>query len=157
PALTPGHPFLNVSEEVYWSSTSYFGGQGGSPNAWAIRLADARYMNDSVSNNKTNTYNWVWAVKSNEAGMQSTGQYVSYVAGDDASTQKGIPPAFPRYIDRGDGTIADTVTGLIWLKQADCIHDTWDGSLNALSALSDGQCGLTDGSAAGDWRMPSRS
>jgi len=30
-ALTPGHPFTNVSNAIYWSSTSYFGGESGSP------------------------------------------------------------------------------------------------------------------------------
>src|SRR5581483_6855490 len=35
PALAPGNPFQNVSNATYWSSTSYWGGQGGSPQAWA--------------------------------------------------------------------------------------------------------------------------
>jgi len=54
PALSAGHPFINVSNGIYWSSTSYFGGAGGSPQAWTIRLGDGRYMNDSRANVKSN-------------------------------------------------------------------------------------------------------
>jgi hypothetical protein len=46
PALPAGSPFTNVSNGIYWSSTSYFGGETGSPTAWTIRVGDGRYMND---------------------------------------------------------------------------------------------------------------
>ena len=164
PALTPGNPFTNVSTAIYWSSTSYFGGQSGSPNAWAIRLSDGRYMNDWVSNNKEAAYNQIWPVKGNggESGgggirLQSTGQYFTFALGDDGSIQSGVPPTFPRWVDKGDGTIADTVTGLVWLKQADCIRQTWAGAGAVVNSISNGQCGLTDGSQKGSWRMPSRN
>jgi len=160
PAVTPGSPFTNVSTGIYWSSTSYFGGQSGSPNAWAIRFADGRYINDSVANSKATAYNQVWAVKNTQGSanrLQSTGQYVTFAAGDDGSIQSGVPPTFPRWVDKGDGTVADTVTGLVWLKQADCIKQTWSEAMAAVHALSSGQCGLTDDSRTGSWRMPSRS
>ena len=159
PALTPGHPFVNVSNAIYWSSTSYFGGEEGSPSAWAIRMGDGRFINDSVANDKATASNQVWAVKGNGGGataVQSTGQYVVFAAGDDGSIQRGVPLTFPRWVDKGDGTVADTVTGLVWLKQADCIHQQWADALAAVRSLSSGQCGLTDGSTAGSWRMPSR-
>jgi hypothetical protein len=160
PALPVGNPFTNVSNGIYWSSTSYFGGQAGSPTAWAIRLGDGRYMNDYVSNIKATSSNAVWAVKGSGGGtikLQSTGQYVTYAGGDDGSIQSGVPPTFPRWIDNGNGTITDTVTGLIWLKQADCVHADWQDALATVNALASGQCGLTDGSAAGNWRMPNRN
>ena len=159
PALTPGNPFSNVSNEIYWSSTSYFGGEAGSPSAWSIRFSDGRYINDGLANNKA-AYNQVWAVKGSAAGaakLQSTGQYVAFAAGDDGSIQSGMPLTFPRWVDKGDGTVADTVTGLVWLKRADCIHQTWEQAVAAVDALSSGQCGLSDGSKPGDWRMPSRN
>jgi len=62
PALSIGNPFINVSNGVYWTSTSYFGGEGGSPKAWTIRLSDGRYMNDSSSNVKAPANNGVCAV-----------------------------------------------------------------------------------------------
>jgi hypothetical protein len=59
-------------------------------------------------------------------------------------------------IDHGNGTVTDTVTGLTWLKQANCINATWSRAVAAVNALASGQCGLTDGSTAGSWRMPNR-
>ena len=60
-----------------------------------------------------------------------------------------------RYVDCNNGTVTDTVTGLIWLKQADCLGMMDYASSNTMAAnLKSGQCGLTDHSKAGDWRLP---
>jgi hypothetical protein len=62
-----------------------------------------------------------------------------------------------RYVDCGNGTVTDTVTGLIWLKNAACLGlANWANANGAAAALANGQCGLTDGSSAGDWRLPSK-
>lgn len=160
PALSPGHPFTNVSPAIYWSSTSYFGGQTGSSLAWSIRFSDGRFINDGASNVKVLSYNQIWAVRGAGAGpnrLQSTGQYVLFADGDDGHIQTGMPLTYPRWLDRGDGTVVDTVTGLVWLKQADCIQQTWANAIAAVRALASGQCGLTDGSQTGTWRMPTRT
>jgi len=61
-----------------------------------------------------------------------------------------------RYQDCGNGTVTDTATGLIWLKNADCFGEqTWSLANRTAAALADGACDLSDGSAAGDWRLPS--
>lgn len=159
PALPAANPFTNVSNAIYWSSTSYFGGQAGSASAWTIRMSDGRYMNDSGSNIKATSTNAVWAVKGTGGGvikLQATGQYVTYAKGDDGSLQIGVPPTFQRWVDKGNGTVLDTVTGLLWLKKADCIHADWATALATVNSLASGQCGLTDGSAPGSWRMPNR-
>jgi hypothetical protein len=160
PALTAGNPFTNVSDAIYWSSTSYFGGQTGSPNAWTIRMSDGRYMNDSVVNAKLSSNDNVWAVKGSGGAaikLPWTGQYVTYNSGDDGSIQSGIAPTFERWIDNGNGTITDTMTGLVWLKKADCMSGDWPTALAAVNALASGQCGLSDNSTAGKWRMPNRN
>jgi len=59
-------------------------------------------------------------------------------------------------IDNRDGTISDTVTGLTWLKQANCIQESWADAVAAVNNLASGQCGLTDGSTVGQWRIPNR-
>ena len=159
PAITPGSPFANVAATAYWTSTSYYGGQGGSPNAWAIRMADGRYVNDSVGNLKASASLGVWAVRGGSGGavrLQATGFYVPYAAGDDGSLRQGVALTFPRMIDHGDGTLTDTVTGLVWLKKADCLSGDWATTVAAARALASGQCGLSDGSAAGAWRVPNR-
>ena len=65
-----------------------------------------------------------------------------------------------RYADCGNGTVTDSATGLIWLKDANCATFGTIGfaAANAGAAqLESGQCGLTDGSAAGNWRLPTRA
>ena len=67
-------------------------------------------------------------------------------------------PAFGafNFIDNGDGTVTDARTGLIWLKDANAIG-LMEGSDTSvyIRNLADGQAGLTDGSTAGQWRVPS--
>ena len=60
-----------------------------------------------------------------------------------------------RYVDCGNGTVTDTVTGLIWLQNANCFGlQNYTAANQAAAGLADGQCGLTDGSSEGDWRLP---
>src|SRR5690242_11192606 len=57
--------------------------------------------------------------------------------------------------DNGDGTITDTVRGLVWLKDANCFDKkTWINAMASATGLHSGQCGLKDGSKAGQWRLP---
>ena len=76
------------------------------------------------------------------------------------------PAPTVRYSDLGDGTVLDNNTGLLWLKDASCgdLAGTnadgtgdWTVALAAAAALAEGTCGLTDGSAPGDWRLPTIS
>ncbi|MCB0155913.1 MAG: DUF1566 domain-containing protein, partial [Anaerolineae bacterium] len=60
-----------------------------------------------------------------------------------------------RFTDNGNGTVRDNMTGLIWLKNANCYdRRTWETALLLASILADGSCGLSDGSASGNWRLP---
>jgi hypothetical protein len=160
PAVSTGSSFSNLSGGIYWSSTSYFGGEVGSPYAWTIRMSDGRYINDSVNNVKTTSLNGVWAVRNGSAPgttkLPATGQYVSYQTGDDGSVMSGVPLTYPRFVDNGNGTVTDTVTGFVWLKMANCIQGSWTSALSTVNQLATGQCGLTDSSTAGAWRMPNR-
>jgi len=59
--------------------------------------------------------------------------------------------------DNGDGTVTDCLTGLVWLKDADCFGaQPWDDAMALSDVLSSGECGLTDGSSEGDWHLASR-
>jgi Protein of unknown function (DUF1566) len=63
-----------------------------------------------------------------------------------------------RYVDCGNGTVTDSETGLIWLKQSDCLSTMdFQGATKAAAGLKAGDCMLTDGSAPGDWRLPTRT
>ena len=90
--------------------------------------------------------------------------------GQDGEYQLGNLPAvgpgqLRRFTDNGDGTVTDNLTRLVWLKNANCAPEpeVWDTALSYANALHDGctncfgtsgDCGLSDGSSAGDWRLP---
>ena len=62
-----------------------------------------------------------------------------------------------RFCDVGDGTVLDTTTGLVWLKNANSFGKrSWHNATAIAATLADGQYGLTDGSQAGDWRLPTK-
>lgn len=75
------------------------------------------------------------------------------------------PPCFDnthRFVDCGNGTVTDTVSGLIWLEEVDCIGQMDWATANQTAALlfdgatigaGGGDCGLSDGSRPGDWRL----
>ena len=68
------------------------------------------------------------------------------------------PPCFnnlDRYVDCGNGTVTDSVTGLIWLRDAACFGAIdWASGSTLVTGLADGQCGLADASRPGQWRLP---
>jgi hypothetical protein len=91
--------------------------------------------------------------------------------GQDGQYQMGIAPAVAptwgtpvsalawtgvRFTDNGDGTVTDNLTALIWLKNANCYGFVvnWATALNSANTLASGSCGLSDGSSAGQWRLP---
>jgi len=62
-----------------------------------------------------------------------------------------------RYTDCGNGTVTDTQTGLVWLKQWNCLPSAnFEDAKKAVAALKNGDCMLTDGSSPGDWRLPTQ-
>ena len=84
-----------------------------------------------------------------------SGQTTSYDTGDlDDKEQDGTAKS---YTDNSDGTVTDNQTGLVWQKdhKDDCATLTWEDALSYCSTLASGSGGLTDGSVAGDWRVPS--
>jgi hypothetical protein len=97
--------------------------------------------------------------------VAATGQTVCYDSvgavipcagtGQDGEYQAGTPLPSPRFTVNGDGTVTDILTGLIWLQDANCfLTRTWAQALADANGLASGSCGLTDGSVAGDWRLP---
>lgn len=88
-------------------------------------------------------------------------------SGQDGEKQAGAPWPDPRFNDNSDGTVTDNLTGLVWLKNANCTdtiasiaktngHLTWSNAMTWSNNLASGACGLTDGSTAGQWRLPNR-
>lgn len=86
--------------------------------------------------------------------------------GQDGDIKAGTSWPKPRFTDIGNGTVTDNLTGLIWLKDANCrtnlggVNKTgslnWANTLVWSNALHTGFCNLNDGSSVGQWRLPSR-
>ena len=92
-----------------------------------------------------------------KALVEKTGQITSYSAtgGEDGDLKKGVKWPKPRFKDNGNGTVKDNLTRLIWLKNANAFGArTWEQALTDANTLASGSAGLTDGSVAGDWRLP---
>ena len=100
-----------------------------------------------------------------EVNLPKTGQTTCYDesgnvidcagTGQDGDIQAGVDWPEPRFENNEDGTITDHLTGLTWLQNANCAGQmTWYDALTWCNNLADGSCGLTDDSAAGDWRLP---
>jgi hypothetical protein len=67
----------------------------------------------------------------------------------------------PRFTDNKDGTVTDNLTKLVWLKNTNCFGMLdWHRAKEVVEILAEGACGpdpdllLSDGSSAGDWRLP---
>ena len=69
---------------------------------------------------------------------------------------EGTLSAAGRWCDQGNGTVKDMITGLVWLQDASCMGPMeWlDAIRQPIINLRSGDCGLTDGSEWGAWRLP---
>ncbi|MEO5331241.1 MAG: fibronectin type III domain-containing protein [Magnetococcus sp. YQC-5] len=64
-------------------------------------------------------------------------------------------PKYARFVSNKNGTVTDIETKLILLQNANCFGDIkYSAAIQAAQKLEQGQCGLTDHSTAGQWRMP---
>lgn len=167
PTLPAGHPFSNV-QFLYWSSTTY---ASDTNSAWDVNM----YYGMVYDDNKTNDDS-VWPVR--DAAiiatimLPKTGQSTKYATGDDGDLQKGVAWTEPRFADNGDGTVTDNQTGLIWLKDANCIHSqypsfdaddtagdgmvTWQHALDFVAGINAGTYSNCGGSRT-DWRLPNEN
>jgi hypothetical protein len=107
--------------------------------------------------------------KKNFAPVEKTGQTTSYATGDDGDLESGVIWPNPRFTDKGDGTVTDNLTGLMWLKNANCIQTnypgfdtdeqvgdgmvTWQHALDFVAGINAGTY-TTCGSTYTDWRLP---
>jgi hypothetical protein len=149
------HGLVSGYPTTYWTATSY----------WTRSdLARCHWVydgNQDLCSNGSTFGEYVWMVKENTsapwpAPVPATGQTNSLHAGDDGALQEGLPWPTPRFTDNGDGTVTDNSTALVWLKNADCngFATSWSNALSKANGLEHGDCGLGDGSTAGDWRLP---
>src|SRR5210317_2432615 len=73
--------------------------------------------------------------------VEKTGQTTSFRTHDDGDLKKGVAWPDPRFTDNDNGTVTDNLTGLIWLKKANCFGQLdWQGALSSSNNLADGDC-----------------
>jgi hypothetical protein len=142
--------FTSVQTSYYWSSSTP---ASSTSSAWYV------YMANHINYYGKTAKRYVWPVRtggvSGSLAIAKTGQTTSYAAGDDGAIASGACWPSPRFTDNSDGTVTDNLTGLIWLKNANCFGaHPWTNGLSSAASLANGQCGLTDGSSPGDWRLP---
>jgi hypothetical protein len=153
-----GQGFANVQTsnyKYYWSSTSSV-----SPNSY-------RYLTNMFDGSieKDSMYElwFIWPVRTGQIGTVSlpeTGQTISYEPGDDGDLQRGVhwPHGSSRFIDNNDGTITDSLTGLMWLKDVQCFrHETWQDAFNSITDLNANPGSYTCGGYTAthdDWVLP---
>lgn len=152
PALPAGHPFSGVQSLDYWSSSTY---AGEVTSAWNVHMGSGKigyYIKSDLLH--------IWPVRgavSAPASVARTGQTAIYAAGDDGTLLSGVAWPTPRFTDNSNGTVTDSLTGLIWLKNTNCYgSQTWANALLSANNLASGSCNLSDSSPAGQWRLSNR-
>jgi hypothetical protein len=155
--------FYSVLSNYYWSSTT---SAYGTDYAWCVDMWNG-YM---YKNYKSFDYYNVWPVRSEQSAglvlLPQTGQKTSYRTGDDGDFEKGATWPVPRFFDNGDGTVRDNLTGLEWLKDANCVgteypsfsyydNVTWQQGIDFIKGINNGTYENCSGGYR-DWRLPNR-
>jgi len=77
--------------------------------------------------------------------------------GQDGDIQAGVAWPSPRFTDLGDGTMKDNLTGLIWLKDANCFGaKAWQAALDTVSNFNVNPAAYNCAAYTathGDWRL----
>jgi uncharacterized repeat protein (TIGR02543 family) len=166
PPLPANHHFGNFPQiPIYWTSTitaDYYPGV----NAIGQDMFTGKIQGDTKASTK-----YIWPVKGDSTTLPKTGQHTCWDpsdqsaggtptacngSGSDGDLQKGLPLPSPRFYDHANGTITDSLTGLIWPKNAGCFGNisSQRQAITLAKTLSSGACDLNDGSVPGDWRLP---
>lgn len=148
--------FINVYPEAYASSTTFAGDTV--RGTYYMLMLCGKIVKTGKSQGMR-----VMAVRGDANGQGAiwkTGQTVSYRAGDDGATEKGVKWPDPRFVSLGDGTVADRLTNLIWLQDAGTPGygtytarntKTWTQALDYIDQMNKGNY-----LGHADWRLPNR-
>jgi hypothetical protein len=150
-------PMSKAETPAHWAIQ----GTQGPPGASGINGTNGTNGIDGTSVTLLGTFSGDQNGCPNGGTILGTANGNAYVCnGQTATATNPDPPCFVRvmrYVVCGNGTVTDTVTGLIWLQQADCLPiNSWVDASAAVARLKDGDCNLTDKSTPGDWRLPTR-
>lgn len=145
--------FSNLDSTVYWSATQYVNVQ----NAWTVNIENGAI----TFRDKLEKASLLPVRLSGPAGAVAS-KNISRVELENktVSPPDGVPVTVSRFVDNGDGTVTDTRTGLMWLKDASCFQNLdWATLFTTVKALNDAsstsQCRRYHQQYA-DWVVPNR-
>ncbi|MEN8140883.1 MAG: DUF1566 domain-containing protein [Thermodesulfobacteriota bacterium] len=163
PVLTNGHPFTNILAGEYWTSTTSFNVQENpapTPNspagtsAWVVDMDNGAVTTYVKYNTARVLYVRGASTVTDTYGVPQTGQTTCYDetgatgaalgscagTGQDGDIKAGVEwPTSRFYANRvqssggADGTVTDTLTGLMWMTEANCVQNK--ENLNDFAAL----------------------
>lgn len=152
-----GVGFTGIQSSRYWTSTPYF---NDTTQALVVYMSDGSVG----SNAKTFAGNYVLAVRgttSAPAPLPRTGWTTLNAVGDDGDVQAGVAWPDPRFTDNSDGTVTDTLTGLMWTADGQSpgppacspgATRSWQGALDYVACLN-----TSAYLGHADWRLPNRN
>jgi uncharacterized protein DUF1566 len=159
PSLPDNNHFLDFEPTVYWSSSTvpafkslgWFATFGVGPHVFDLKVNTFRVLPI-----KGGLISPVLPQTGSTECYDVAGKTIDcHGTGQDGEFQAGVKWPNPRFTDNNNGSITDNLTGLVWLKNAHCFgFQSWVNALKNVNTLAAGKCGLSDGSKAGDWRLP---
>ncbi len=130
--------FSGVVFDFYWTSTTL-----------AYDTASAGWVRlNGVSGGapKTTATYLTLIVRGDSTLIQKTGQVNPSTSGDDGAYQKGVAWPLTRFVDNGNGTVSDKLTGLMWQQSPSTVRENWTNALDIIATNT--LAGFSD------WRMP---
>jgi len=158
PPLPSDHMFIDFktgsadgTPRRYWVSNSYYRNGSWSGYKCFLNVTDFTWSDDPRGGWAGREFYFIPVRGEPGNGIYDvprTGKVYSYTPGDDGNLQKGLAWPSPRFIDNDDGTITDTMTNLMWAKDAyqAGTEKTWEDAL--------AYCNNLEYADYTDWHLP---
>jgi hypothetical protein len=142
----------------HWYDFTFDGQTGAeiSDNVVTLHFVDGLRGDDDITANGQ-IFDQGGPARTSASSPPVTGQIISYAAGDDGSIEAGVEWPSPRFRDNSDGTVTDTLTGLMWLKDGGCLRNNWNAAFQTVTSFngSPGKYNCREYAAKhSDWRLP---
>lgn len=140
--------FAGIRQEWYWTATPNNTWDG---TAYILMLSyNYNILSTTFRNQKSDIFSHLaLAVRSTEASqafMPATGQQKSLAPRDDGAVKAGLAWTAKRFVANQDGTISDTLTGLMWEQTPATTQMGWTEAAGLCRKLRTG--------GYQDWRLP---
>lgn len=122
------------------------------------------WKRSSVFKNVQNNTYWLATEDSSDSDNAWSINFSTEISAIESKSNIKFGWPIRRFVDNGDGTVTDNVTNLIILEDSVCLegaapakwYGNWSDLTDDIALLADGDCGLSDGSSAGHWRLPTQ-